>query len=226
MEDDAKPEDTSCHIFGPPPFLVLACGAKASGKTVCIKYVIRAYARTFQQVVVFAPTALNGFYDFLPPKAVHDDYDADVMNGLLAKQEANKRAGKSVHVLVVMDDIIGSSTIKWEKRCQNELSKLWAANRHWNLSVIVVTQSLRKVPRLLRDNVDYAVIFRVMREAFAGLYETFGHTDRAAFFTFLEENTLDYRVILYKSAVSNPNQHFSVFKIPPEFLTRRFRLVF
>ena len=219
-------EDTSCHIFGPPPFLVLMNGAKASGKSCCIKYVVRAYAHVFQQIVVFAPTSLNGFYDFLPSKAVHNDYDPDVMKAILEKQEANKRAGKSVHVLAIMDDIIGSSTIDWEKRKQNELSKLWAANRHWNLSVIVVTQSLRKVPRLLRDNVDYACIFRTMREAFLGLYETFGHTDRAAFFEFLEHNTLDYKVILYKAAVANPKDHFSVFKIPQEFMARKFRLVY
>ena len=218
--------DTSCHLFGPPPFLVLMCGAKASGKTVAIKYAIRAYAHVFQQIVVFAPTSLNGFYDFLPPKAVHDDYKPEVMKELLDKQEANRRADKTVHVLVIMEDILGSSTIDWEKRKQNELSKLWAANRHWFLSVIVVTQSLRKVPRLLRDNVDYACIFRCMREAYAGLYETFGNTDRAAFFKFLEESTLDYRVILYKSAVANPNAHFSVFKIPPEFMARKFRLVY
>jgi len=219
--------DTSCHLFGPPPFLVLMCGAKASGKTVAIKYAIRAYAHVFQRVLVFAPTSLNGWYDeFLPKHAIHDDYKPEVMKELLDKQEANRRADKTVHVLVVMDDILGSSTIEFERRKQNELSKLWAANRHWFISVICVTQSLRKVPRLLRDNVDYACIFRCMREAYAGLYETFGNTDRAAFFKFLEESTLDYKVILYKAAVANPNAHFSVFKIPPEFMARKFRLVF
>ena len=125
-----------------------------------------------------------------------------------------------------MDDIIGSNTIDWEKRKQNELSRLWAANRHWNLSIIVVTQSLKRVPRLLRDNVDYACIFRVMREAYAGLYETFGHTDRATFFKFLEENTLNYKTILYKAAVANPNDHFQVFKIPEEAMARKFKLLF
>ena len=213
-------------IFGPPPFLALFVGAKASGKSIAIRHVCRAYAREFAYIVVFAPTALNGFYDFLPSSFVHDDYRPEVMERILAKQEAFKRAGKSVQVLVIMDDILGSETIDWERRKQSELSKLWAANRHWNISAIVVTQSLKRVPRLLRDNVDYACIFRVMKEAYAGLYESFGHMDRREFFRFIEENTLNYKVILYKAAVPNPEDHFKVFQLPQESIDHKFRLVY
>ena len=213
-------------IFGPAPWLVLACGAKHSGKTVCIKYVCRAYAHVFAAIVVFCPTALTGAYDFLPKKYVFDDYDPVVMRDLMARQEEYKRAGKNVHVLVIMDDALSSETIDWEKRKQNELSRLWSANRHWNLSVIVVTQSLKRVPLLLRTNVDYCLIFRVMREAYAGLYEAFGHTDRATFFKFIEEQTREYRVIRFKANVSNPADHFSVFKLPEAELSRRFTLCY
>ena len=216
----------SDQIFGPPPWLTLFVGAKASGKSVCIKYVCKAYASQFAYIIVYAPTALNGFYDFLPNRYVYPDYDPEVMNAVIAKQENFKRSGKSVHVLCIFDDIIGSDTIDFERRKANELSKIWAANRHWNISAIVVTQSLKRVPRLLRDNVDYACIFRVMREAYAGLYETFGHTDRQAFFKFLEESTMDYKVILYKAAVANSADHFRVFQLPREALDRKFKLVY
>ena len=216
----------SDQIFGPPPWLCLFVGAKASGKSFLIRYICRAYAAQFAYIIVFAPTALNGFYDFLPDKYVYDDYDPEVMNAVIIKQESFKRARKNVHVLCIFDDIIGSDTIDFEKRKANELSKIWAANRHWNISAIVVTQSLKRVPRLLRDNVDFACIFRVMREAYAGLYETFGHTDRKEFFHFIEENTMNYKVILYKAAVANPADHFKVFQLPREALERRFKLVY
>ena len=213
-------------IFGPAPFLTLFCGAKHSGKTQCIKYVCRAYAHVFASIIVFCPTALTGAYDFLPKKYVFDDYDPEVMRGIMTRQEEYKRAGKNVQVLAVFDDVLSSDTIEFEKRKQNELSRLWSANRHWNLSVIVVTQSLKRVPRLLRDNVDYCLIFRVMREAYAGLFETFGHTDRATFFKFVEDNTRDYRVILYKANVSDPAEHFKVFKLPESELRRKFTLLY
>ena len=213
-------------IFGPAPWLSLFVGAKHSGKTQCIRYICRAYAHVFASIIVFCPTALTGAYDFLPKKAVFEDYDPEVMRGIMARQEEYSRSGKKVHVLCIFDDALSSETIEWEKRKQSELSRLWSANRHWNLSVIVVTQSLKRVPRLLRDNVDYACIFRVMREAYAGLYEVFGHTDRATFFRFIEENTLDYRVVLYKANVSDPADHFKVFKLPESELRRKFTLLY
>jgi len=218
-------------IFGPvgptdPDWLVLMCGARHSGKTQCIKYVCRAYASVFAAIYVFCPTSLTGAYDFLPKQYVHNDYDPEVMRGIMERQEAFKRANKNVHVLVIMDDILSSDTIDFEKRKQNELSRLWTANRHWNISVIVVTQSLRRVPRTLRDNVTYACIFRVMREAYAGLYETFGHTDKATFYKFLDENTRDFRVVLFKAEVSDPADHLKVFKLPPSELARKFTLIY
>jgi len=213
-------------IFGPPPFLCLFVGSKHSGKSQVIKYTCRAYAGVFSQIICFCPTALTGFYDFLPKHAVHNDYDPEIMRALMERQEAYKRAGKTVHVLVIMDDILSSDTIDFEKRKQNELSRLWSANRHWNISCIVVTQSLRRVPRLLRDNVDFACLFRVMREAYAGLYETFGHTDKATFYKFLDENTQDYRVVLFKSNVHDKADHLKVFKLPASELARKFTLIY
>ena len=213
-------------IFGPAPWQILMVGAKHSGKSQCIKYVCRAYASQFACIVVFCPTALNGFYSFIPKRYVHDDYDPEVMREILTKQEDYKRAGKSVHVLCVFDDIIGSETINFEKRQQNELNRVFCANRHYNLSVIVVTQSLKRVPRILRDNVDGACIFRCMRQAYEGLYETFGHMDKKDFYKFLDEGTRDYQVILYKANVSNPKDHFACFKIPQFEIARKFALLY
>ena len=213
-------------LLGPPPFLALFVGAKASGKSYAISYICKSYADQFAFIVVFSPTSINGFYDFLPSRYVHNDYDPDVMQKIIAQQEKYKKAGKNVQVLIIMDDILGSDTIDFEKRKSNELSKLWAANRHWDLSIIVVTQSLKKIPKLLRLNVDYALLFRCMREAYAGLYETFGHMDRRDFFEFLEQNTMNYKTILYKAAVANSTDHFRVFTIPPEAMDRKFKLVY
>ena len=213
-------------IFGPPPWQVLLVGAKHSGKSELIKYLCRAYASQFSYIICMAPTALNGFYSLLPEAHVHDDYDSEVVRKILDKQEAFTRAGKKVQALLILDDIVGSETIDFEKRRQNELSKIFAANRHYQLSVIVVTQSLKRVPRLLRDNVDYACIHRCMMQAYEGLHETFGHMPKKQFFAFLEQNTQDYQIILYKANVNNPKDHFAVFKLPQSELSRKFKLIY
>ena len=215
------------QIFGPAPFQVLLCGAKHSGKSQLIKYTCRAYAQTFAAITVFCPSALSGFYDFLPQKYVYPDYNVDVMNGIIARQEAYKAAKKNVDHLVIFDDCVGSEAIAWEKRT-SELSRMWISQRHWNISIIVVTQSLKRIPRVLRDNVDYACIFRVMREAYDGLYETFGppNMSKQEFMAYVAENTRDYRVILFQARVANPEDHLRVFKLPAAELARKFSLLY
>ena len=192
-----------------------------------IAFACRAYASTFAKITVFCPSALSGFYNFLPKKYVHPDYSPEVMNAIIAEQETYKKANKTVHQLVVFDDCIGSESMAWEKRT-TELSRMWISQRHWNISIICVTQSLKKIPRVLRDNVDFACIFRVMREAYDGLFETFcppGMSKRD-FMTFVAENTRDYRVILFQARVVNPEDHLRVFKLPPSELARKFTLFY
>ena len=214
-------------IFGPAPWQVLLCGAKHSGKSQLIKYACRAYAGTFAAITVFCPSALSGFYDFLPSKYVHETYDPEVMNAIIARQEAFKKSKKVVHQVVIFDDCIGSDSMAWEKRT-SELSRMWISQRHWNISIIVVTQSLKRIPRVLRDNVDYACIFRVMREAYDGLFETFcppGMT-KQDFSSYVAENTRDYRVILFQARVANPEDHLRVFKLPQTEIDRKFTLLY
>ena len=214
-------------IFGPAPFQVLLVGAKHSGKSEVIKYTCRAYAGTFACVTVFCPSALSGFYNFLPEKYVLDDYDPEVMRGIIARQEAYKASRKTVHQLVIFDDCIGSEAMAWEKRT-SELSRMWISQRHWNISIIVVAQSLKRIPRVLRDNVDFACIFRVMREAYDGLFETFAppNMTKQEFMAYVAENTRDYRVILFQARVVNPEDHLRVFKLPPSELARKFSLLY
>jgi len=44
------------------------------------------------------------------------------------------------------------------------------------------------------------------------------------FYQMMENSTSDYRVLMFKANVSNVRDHWSCFKIPPDFLHRRFRL--
>jgi hypothetical protein len=217
--------DAGDLLFGKPPFLSLFVGAKASGKSELIRYVCYSYARYFSYIVVFSPTSLNGFYnEFLPAVHIHPDYDEGVMVKILQKQGALKKAGKDVQCLVVFDDILGSSTIDFDKRKANTLNTIWAANRHWNLSAIVVTQKLKGIPKLMRENCDYCCILRTMRSSWPDLHESFGHVDRKEFEHFLEDNTANYKIVRYKSAVSHPSQHYSVFELPPGFTHKKFKL--
>ena len=220
----------------PYAFLALIVGQKNVGKSVLVRWICRQYAQDFSYIVVFTPTALNGFYqEFLPASHIHDDYDEAVMLKIMEKQthfreqyEAKVKRGdkdaKPVRALCIFDDVLGSSTIKLEQRKNNVLNKIWTCNRHWFLSCLVVTQRLTGVPTSLRQNVDYAFLLRTMLPAHEGIYQAFGHMERRKFEQFLQENTANYKIIRYTAAVNDPSKHYSVFSIPESFLKAKFRL--
>ena len=163
----------------------------------------------------------------MPNKYVHPDFDADVLQEIVNKQEAYKKAGKTVHHLVILDDCVGSENVGFEKR-NSLLNRMFVSYRHFNISIAVLVQSLKRAPRVLRDSCSYACIFRVMREAYDGLYEAFcpPTMTKQEWMAFVAENTRDYRVILFQSRVVNPEDHLRVFKLPASELARKFTLLY
>ena len=225
MADDAA-KDT--RLFGKPPFFVSVTGSKATGKSELTRFIIYTYARNFTEIVVISPTALNQFYNgFLPAAHIHDTYSDDIVQGIVDKQVARKKAGKNIHVLVVLDDILADPAIRFEKRAGSVLNKLFAANRHYNISLLIVVHKVRGLPPLCRMNVDFACFTRCMRSAWADIYDEYcGNMDKKEFFQMLESSTENYKVLMYTAKVQRPSEHYSCFKIPEEFLTRRFKLLY
>ena len=225
MEDDAPPD---ARLFGAPPFFTLITGSKNSGKSELVRYIVRCYAKDFANVEVITPTALNGFYqNFIPASHIHDTYSDELVQGIVEKQEARKKTGKPVHMLLVCDDILASPNVRFEARKASILNKLFCANRHYLISFLVIVQKMRGVPPLCRLNIDYVCFTRCMRSAWADIYEEYsGNADKKEFFRMLEESTMDYKILMYRAKVARSSEHYSCFRIPPEFLTRKFRLLY
>ena len=212
-------------IFGPPPFLTMIVAAKASGKSELVRFIAYQYAREFAYVVCISPTALNEFYDsFLPKAHIHDTYSDELVQKIVDKQEALKKGGKGCNMLLILDDILASPDVNFAKQKASILNKLFAANRHWGISLLICSQKLRGLPKLCRENADYVCIGRCMRSAWGDLFDEYGNTDRESFFKMLSDGTRDYRFLLYRANVSKASDHFSCFSIPSDFLERRFRL--
>ena len=215
------------RIFGNPPWLVAACGAKASGKTVLVKYATYIYARDFSYITVISPSMINGWYqEFIDPKYIHGEYSDDLIQKIIDKQESFAKAGKTVHTLLILEDILASPEVRFEKRKASVLNKVFSANRHWNISVIIVAQKLKGLPRLCRDNCDHICFTRCMRSAYDDIYEGFGHLPKAEFYKFIEDGTREHRILMFTAQAKKGNEHFKCFSVPPEFLDKRFRLVF
>ena len=216
------------RIFGTTvPFLAMIIGAKASGKSELVRFLTYQYATAFSYVVVVSPTALNQFYQgFVPPQHIHQTYSDELIQSIVTKQETLKNAGKNTQCLLILDDILASPEVAFEKRKASILNTLFSANRHWNISLLIVAQKLRGLPKLCRENADFVCITRCMRSAWGDLYDEYGTMSKEEFYRMMENSTSDYKVLMFKANVSNVRDHWSCFKIPPDFLHRRFRLQF
>ena len=215
------------RIFGNPPYMTILNAAKASGKSILVKYLLYIYSKDFSYITIISPTALTGFYaEFIPQTFIHDKYDDSIIDAVIKKQEGFRKAGKNIQTCIVLDDILADTNIRMDQRKANIMAKLYAANRHWGISLIICSQKLTSLPRLCRDNVDYCCIGRTMRSAWDQIYNDFGNMPKDEFYKMLENGTRDWRFLLYKAQVKRASEHFKCFSVPPEFLEKRFRLVF
>ena len=176
-------------------------------------------------VEVISPTSLNGFYqEFLPEAHIHATYSDDIIQKILTRQETLIKAGKPCQMLLILDDILSSPDVQLQKTRASVLNTLWSANRHYGVNILVASQKLRGLPKLCRENADFVLFTRCMRSAWIDIFTEYGNTLRDEFYKMLEECTSDYKCLMFKSNVARASDHFSCFKVPESFLTRKFRL--
>jgi hypothetical protein len=86
----------------------------------------------------------------------------DLMDGQMKRlQEKDPKTGKPLEmerILIVLDDMLGYLT-------QNEsLSNLCTRYRHYNFSIIITSQSFRKIPLVIRNCTGHIVFFKLNNE--------------------------------------------------------------
>jgi uridine kinase len=202
------------------PGIILVSGPKGSGKTHFIKNIIHSLAkrRKFDYLKVMCPTSYNGAYSYIPKRHLIEGYNEIVIHELLQEQIDLKKAGKTRKALLILDDCIGSANFKaqiWEK--------LATTCRHPNLTVVVVTQHIFRLPPTLRDNSDTVIILRTIDvDNLTGLYDTCGRwkwRKFGEFEDFVHNNTLDYKAIII-----NKGKSVRIVRAPATL--RKFRLMY
>jgi len=143
------------------PSCVLA-GRRRSGKNVLCKDLCYNFFRgKVKNVFVFSPTseiAING-YDYVPFEFRYTEVDIDVIERIMKRQEYLIRNDpKGDHrTLIIIDDIIASNDAKQQKI----LDKLFICARHYQISLIVSYQYIKKdFSPVQRDNVDVIFCFQ------------------------------------------------------------------
>ena len=220
---------SDARLFGDSgePFFAMIVASKHSGKSQLARFITYQYASQMAYVECVSPTSLNGFYqEFLPSAHIHDTYSDEIITKIIARQETLKKGGKPCQMLLIMDDILASPDVQFEKRKASILNKLFSANRHYGISLLIISQKLKGLPKLCRENADFVCIGRCMRSAWGDLQAEYSNTTKDAFYKMMEECTADYKILLFKSNVPCASDHFSCFRVPESFLSRKFRLAY
>lgn len=157
--DNSKYKDI--HPFLPAPaFLMLGIGSVRSGKTNTLINMLRnedMYGKDYwDDVLVISNTINNDTKGKFLKDAfrVEDHYEDRFISDLVASQKSYDREDMPT-TLLVLDDIINRDFKK-----NNDISFLASRFRHYEMSIMIFTQSFRAVSPIIRTNATDILIFR------------------------------------------------------------------
>jgi len=149
------------HPFLPkPPFLLLGIGSVRSSKTTTLINMLRnedMYGKKYWDDVLIISNTINndtkGKY-LKDAFRVEDHYKDSMITDLVNSQKSYDREEMPT-TLLVLDDIINRDFKK-----TNDVSFLASRFRHYELSIMIFTQSFRAVSPIIRSNATDILIFR------------------------------------------------------------------
>jgi hypothetical protein len=191
------------------PFAMSCASRRNTGKTYYISQLIDALVRKrkVEYVLVMSNTVgVNDDYKFLPP-ALRQPYNEGLIRKLLENQgEIPKKERKQV--LLVCDDVLTDK----EAEKSRLLKKLFVMGRHFDISIILASQSANGfiLTPTIKNNSDFILFSRLNRHHLVSLYEALTNIDKKDFIRFAEEHNREYTFL----CVDNTSQSTD----PSEFI--------
>tara|TARA_R110000868_G_scaffold383798_1_gene651097 strand:+ start:638 stop:1327 length:690 start_codon:yes stop_codon:yes gene_type:complete len=212
----------------PNPSIVLG-GRRRSGKNVLCKDIAYNYFRgKVKTCFVFSPTseiAING-YDYIPLEFRYTDVDVDVIERIMKRQEyliKNNPKG-DYRILILIDDIISSNDAKQ----QNIINKLFICARHFQISLIVSYQYIKKdFTPVQRDNVDVIFCFQQSnfdnKDAINKQYLSVSD-DKKQGLELINKYAIDYQTLVILNTMNSSNYEDFCFYYTADIVNKKFKL--
>lgn len=199
-------------------FFLTIIGKPGSGKTNLLVNMLtnkNIYKRVFDKVLLVMPknsikSLKNNIFEDLPESQQFDEISPDVFEAIKhfraefdeIDEDANKKP-RSKNMLLILDDV--TAQLK-EKENQKLLIELSTNRRHFKLSIILISQYLRAIPRCVRSQTTTLVYFKpaneldnnIVRDEYINLSkDTFNNLMRFVFqnqhdFLFVDKNNESY----------------------------------
>ncbi len=152
------------------PFSWINSGCRGAGKSTTTLFLIDTLNSYFDEIIIFSPTIeLDIKYNMLFDKLDRDfevgvnifyEYNEDLLRKILNKVKRankNKPFKDKAKILIVFEDIICSLPKQQRKTIFN---KLLLNNRHYNISIIINSQSFKFFDTSLRKNCSQICLWR------------------------------------------------------------------
>lgn len=172
--------------------VVVMIGKRNTGKSFCVKDLLYYQQHIPVGTVISATEMANNFYgDMVPPIFIHNEYNEDVIERVLIRQQKllqKKRQQDSkpsvmgkkplnMNAFLILDDCLYDSS--WTK--SKFVRSLFMNGRHFKMLFIITMQYALGIPPNLRTNIDYVFILREnivqnrrrLYECYAGMFPTF-----------------------------------------------------
>jgi|WetSurMetagenome_2_1015567.scaffolds.fasta_scaffold00451_14 hypothetical protein len=107
------------------------------------------------------------FDPHIPKHLMMTEYDESTLEQIVEEQEklieSLETEGGTKHlanrILIIFDDLVGSTL--FSGRRQNPFKKINTTHRHWSMSMIMVSQAYKEIPKTVRTNFSAIIIFEI-----------------------------------------------------------------
>lgn len=159
------------------PFCIAFCAPTKSGKTeLAKKCLLRKWQYMFHNIVIASPTLqYKGEYDEVVDAIKSRPYAPNIqilktnlelqINQVITEQEELKRRAleepenfDKTDTLLILDDCIGTNLFRGN-RVENVCDKISCVGRHFDLSLVIMSQKLSKISIDIRQNLTCLFVF-------------------------------------------------------------------
>lgn len=238
-EEEVEEKDAAGEFTLPTDYARIwtLTGLPHSGKSYFLRYLMWKYAsdhnKFFKTVLCFSPTAFNGDYNWLPEKAVKEQYDEEYLmayiNSLKTKLKGLKTNDPDAKLkpnAIIFDDCLGMlNNSSW-------FQNFCSTARHTNTHLFFLNQyiaSSRNVSTVLRNNTNFALMWKSpMKNSIQALYASYGQMlDTEADFKrlLMDNGGRQYSALMYRSGYDTVEESYLRVNAN-EAIPKDFKLVF
>lgn len=198
--------------------IVLMIGSCGSGKSNATKFIIldnTINKKIFNFGLVFSQTKYNEDYKFIDDKYIVKGYDEEILKKYIKKLERIREEKKELPPanFLIFDDLLGLLDGN-----NPFLKNLFAVHRHLNLTIILCFQQLKVGLTILREIVNYAIIFGSKRkDTIEACFQEFGQLfDNYKEFRehFLKCTEERFVAMLYDASIQEKENNYLCIKFP------------